>query len=264
MHREVRGSFYLCFLSIAGLLLCGSGCSFVKMPQGWVLSTGWSLEFHRMPFNVSCDRPCAAACEPGCTPSCAPNCDTECGNPPKASDQPTLAPEKVEPAPTLRKVEEGEVPEKGESAGLMNLMKRRGRLGICATCGKMGRFQEPPKPAETSTMPVIAKFHPVPAAPVFCQHPVTTTPASLQMPTDQNKAGVNKRAPLPSKSGKKNPFSPEPEVIPPPPPSSQINRSDLAPRELDVPPEPPDWVFMGQENGTEVQSQKATGTTTRR
>jgi hypothetical protein len=251
MHREVRGSFYLYLLAIGALMLSGSGCSFVKMPQGWVLNTGWSLEFHRMPFNVSCERPCAPACEPGCNA----NCGTECDNPSRESGQPTVAPQQVEPAPTLHKVEEGSLPEKGDSAGLTNVLKRRGRLGICSTCGKMGRFKEPPKPAEPATTPVMAKFHPVPAGPVFCPRPLTTTPVAFQSPPGQKKSAP-KKIPQPS----------QPEVIPPPPPAAQINRLEQAPRELDVPTEPPDWVFAAPENGTEGQSQsqsKALGATRR-
>ena len=166
MHRDVRGHFIIYLVALGTMLLAGGGCSFVKVPQGWALSTGWSLEFHRMPFNVSCEKPCPATCATGCDATCKTNCAGA-----RETGQPTAAPEPVEPAPTLRKVEDGELPPGTDSSGLKDLLKRRGRLGVCATCGKLGRFKEPPQPAEQSTMPVIAKFHPVPAAPVFCPRP---------------------------------------------------------------------------------------------
>jgi hypothetical protein len=262
MHRDVRGHFYIYLLVIGGLLLPGGGCSFVKMPQGWVLNTGWSLEFHRMPFNVSCEKPCAAVCEPGC----APNCNPECANPPKETSQPTVAPQRVEPAPTLHKVEDGEPPEANESSGLMNLLKRRGRLGVCSTCGKLGHFQEP-QPAEAATMPVIPKFHPVPAAPVFCPQSNATKPVDFQSPASKKKTSPTKKSPPPPpQPGKIPPPATQPEVIPSPPPSVHTNKPEHAPRELEIPPEPPDWVFLAPENATEVQSQsnKSSGSSARR
>ncbi len=258
MHRDVRGIFFLYLVAIGGFLLAGGGCSFVKMPQGWIFRTGWSLEFHRMPFNVSCEKPCALGCEP--------NCNGECANPPKESGQPTAAPQPIEPAPTLHKVEEGELPTANDSSGLMNLLKRRGRLGICATCGKLGRFKEP-HPAEQATMPVIAKFHPVPAAPVFCPLPnMATTTVDFQSLAGKKKPSTMKKTPPPPQPGITSPPAPQPEVIPPPPPSVRNSKTERAPRELDLPPEPPDWVFLAPENSTEVQSQsnKPSATATRR
>jgi hypothetical protein len=255
MHRDVRGRFLLWLVAVGMLLTTGGGCSFVKVPQGWMLSTGWSLEFHRMPFNVSCEKPCdrscAAACEPGCTPNGASNAAT-----PNESGQPTLAPP-IEPAPMLRKVEEGEPPAANES-GMMNLLKRRGRLGICATCGKLGRFSEP-QPAEPSTMPVIAKFHPVPAAPVFCPQPNSAQIVEFQSP-------ASKTAPLkkPAAGSAPKSVAPPAEVIPPPPPSIQHSKSERAPRELDIPPEPPDWVFMTPDDAKDAPAQSSKSSATRR
>lgn len=255
MHRDVRGRFLLCLVTVGGLLATGGGCSFIKVPQGWMFSTGWSLEFHRMPFNVSCEKPCERASSPACEPGCNPNCNSNAGAA-NESGQPTLAPP-VEPAPTLHKVEEEGSPTANES-GMMNLLKRRGRLGICSTCGKLGRFGEP-QPAEASTMPVIAKFHPVPAAPVFCPQPNSAQIVEFQSPA--SKTATHKKpaaAPAP-----KN-VAPPAEAIPPPPPSAQHSKLERAPRELDVPPEPPDWVFMAPDKANELPAQSSKASATRR
>jgi hypothetical protein len=236
------------------MLLAGSGCSFVKVPQGWMLSTGWSLEFHRMPFNVSCEKPCDRSCSAACEPGCAPGCNSN-ATAPTESGQPTLAPP-IEPAPTLHKVEE-DSPATNEP-GTMNLLKRRGRLGICATCGKLGRFKEP-QPAEASTMPVIAKFHPVPAAPVFCQQSGSAQIVEFQSPASKT-APHKKPATNPAPKN----VAPPAEVIPPPPPSAQHSKSERAPRELDVPPEPPDWVFMVPDNANDAPSQSSKSSASRR
>jgi hypothetical protein len=264
MHRDIRGYFYISLIAIGGLLLAGTGCSFVKVRQGWVLSSGWSLEFHRSPFSASCEKQCAAICETG--GNSVGNAD--CANPPQEISRPSTVPEPAEPAPTLHKVEAGDLPEANESSSLMNLLKRRGRLGVCATCGKLGRFKEP-QPAEPSTIPVTAKFHPVPAAPVFCPQPnaVTSTKAvDYQTPAEKKKSSPSKKPPLPPQPGNTTPL----EVIPPPPPSVRHNKSEQAPRELSDPPEPPDWVFTAPENRTEkemeAQSQpsRSSGSATRR
>ncbi|MCC6123961.1 MAG: hypothetical protein IT426_03290 [Pirellulales bacterium] len=228
------------------MLLAGSGCSFVKVPQGWILDTGWSLEFHRMPFNVSREKPRETTCETGCNPTC----NADCANPSHESGTPTVAPAPIEPAPCLHIIEEGALPQAGESSGLMNLLKRRGRLGVCATCGKLGRFKEP-RPAEPATMPMIAKFHPVPAAPVFCPHPntIAANPAEFHLPAgNKQPAAPNGKIPLPPQPGRILPPMPQMEIIPPPPPSVGFDKLEREPRELDVPPEPPDWIFSAPEN----------------
>jgi hypothetical protein len=268
MHRDVRGMFHVYLLAIGTMLLAGSGCSFVKVPQGWVLSTGWSLEFHRMPFNVSREKPCETACETGCNPTCT----SDCVQPSKESGNPTVAPTPIEPAPSLHKIEEGALPQGSESSGFMNLLKRRGRLGVCTTCGKLGRFKEP-QPAEPATMPIIAKFHPVPAAPVFCPQPnaLVANPTEFHRPSGNNQpAAPSRKIPLPPLPGRIPPPTPQMEVIPPPPPSIGVSKSEREPRELDVPPEPPEWIFSAPEKRSdhlsEAQSQpnKSRAPTTRR
>jgi hypothetical protein len=235
MHRELRGHFYLSLLALCALFAC-SGCSFVKVPNGWMLNTGWSLEFHRLPFNAAGEKTCAA----GCDTACNATCNSDGANAASETSCPT---ESVESAATLHKVE-GEFSNEGESSAFANLLKRRGRLGVCATCGKLGRFKEP-QPAVASTMPVIAKFHPVPTAPVFCPQPNLTRAADFQTPTGNKKPLLSKKIPLP----------PRPEVIPPPPASAEGVKAERAPRELDVPPEPPDWAFTTPENQPDPMSE---------
>jgi hypothetical protein len=253
------------FLAIAAMLLASSGCSFVKVPQGWVLNTGWSLEFHRMPFHASCDRSCTVACESGCNP----NCNGEGACPANESGHPIAAPQSIEPAPSLRHAEREAMPEANESSGLFNLLRRRGRLGVCSTCGKLGRFKEP-QPAEPATMPVIAKFHPVPAAPVFCPPGsvvATANAVEYQSPASKSKPAQKRQTPPPPQPGNLA-LPPEPEVLPPPPPAVSREKADRMPRELDVPPEPPDWVFAGSENqlekAKESQSQSQRSSAPRR
>jgi hypothetical protein len=282
MHRQVQGLFYLQLFALGGMLLAGSGCSFVKVPQGWVFSTGWCLEFHRMPFYVCSERPCQtvcdAPCEATCNTPCSSTCNSTCNTPNNAgraapaneADQPNLAPQQVAPAPSLQKIE-GDKPETDKptacnspgcnSPGFLSLLNRHGRLGVCATCGKLGRINsKEPQPADQSTMPVVAKFHPVPAAPVFCPQPNSTKPVDYQTPAAKTKSSPVKKGTVPAKPNINIPSKPAQEVIPPPPPSVQNLRTERAPREFELPPEPPDWVFTNPEKrtppATETQSQR--------
>jgi hypothetical protein len=226
----------------------------MKVPQGWIFNTGWSLEFHRMPFvyDKSCDAACTTECEPSCNASCDVSCTktpppVDCARSPKESSQPIVAPPLIEPAPTLQKVEEKDLPPANESSFLMNIFKRRGRLGVCATCSNLGRFNDAePQPAIEATTPVIAKFHPVPAAPVFCPEQKSgihaVKPADFEI-SDKKKTSSSIKPESSSRTSKKS--SPElpMETIPAPPPAPKLNKAEREPRELDVPPEPPDWVF---------------------
>jgi hypothetical protein len=236
MHREIRGHFIIYFLALAGILPAGAGCNFTKVPQGWVFNTGWSLEFHRMPFHASCEQTCEATCNA--------ECGTGCSNLVK---EPARSAETPEPAPPLRKVEDGETSETGDSSGLMSLLKRRGRLGVCATCGKIGRFKEP-QPAVSATTPAVAKFHPVPAAPVFCPQPIETKAVGFQSSNEQKKSASLKRVAIPSKQGSNHRATSSPEVLPPPSASAQSQKAERAPREFDLPPEPPEWVFTAPDH----------------
>jgi hypothetical protein len=101
-------------------------------------------------------------------------------------------------------------------------------------------------------MPVVAKFHPVPTAPVFCPQPNPTKPAGFESPVEKKKTSSNKPVPLkkatlPPKPQKVPPPSSKPEEIPPPPPTSPSSKAEKAPREFELPAEPPEWVFTNAE-----------------
>jgi hypothetical protein len=231
MHRELRG---VTFLAMTAALALTGGCSFSKVPQGWMLSSGWSLEFHRQPCGAST---AASAHQCEIAPAASESTDSPHSDP--ALTEPA-------PAPVLHKADDGPVAE-SDRAGVAGLLKRRGRLGICESCGKLGRFADP-SPPPTPTAPVIAKFHPVPAAPAFCPQgsaravafdtaPSQKSPSSSGVaPGSRQKNKATPRTPTPEFAP---PVLPQPEVIPPPP----ANARATEPRELDAPPEPPDWVF---------------------
>jgi hypothetical protein len=119
-------------------------------------------------------------------------------------------------------------------------------------------------------MPVVAKFHPVPYAPVFCpQTPKTMTakPVNYQVPNN-----------LPRPQGKKSSGSlqpskiravaPIPETVPTPPAAEMLNKNkkEQAPRELELPPEPPEWVFTNTEKSSDNsgEEKKQTSKTTKK
>lgn len=276
MHRESRGILYLYVLAIGGMLIAGSGCSFVKIPQGWIMRTGWSLEFHRMPFYAGCADTCEPTCDapptcnvqpscninsrPGCKTTVAPGCNS---NAPKVQNQPS-APTKPARAPEPTLAPEKNVckcPRECDSP-LMDLLQRKGRLGICETCGKITRMQDTSvQPAVQATMPVVAKFHPVPTAPAFCPQPNPTKPVGFESPVDKKKAvphnNTNKPAPVKKtppapkpqpqlQKAKVSPFKPE-EVPPPPAPMESSKSSEKTPREFELPAEPPEWVFTNSQ-----------------
>lgn len=185
MHGLRWGIWGLIIATGAGLL-SGAGCSWHRTSQGWILKSSWSLEFTRK--GSFCDS--AAMCGDGCE-TCnveKPFC-TSAGN--------TESNVLYESSPTL-------LQQLGNSP-FARLLARRGRLGICASCGRLGRFNEPIA-GETASPPIQAKFHPVPTQPVFCPRDETTQKANFQAPLKEIEQDSS-----PTKA-------PSLEDIPPPPP----------------------------------------------
>jgi hypothetical protein len=131
-----------------------------------------------------------------------------------------------------------------------------------------------PQPAISSSMPVVAKFHPVPYAPVFCpQTPKTLTakPVNYQVPANPQRMPA-KKSPRAMQPSKIRAVTPLPEAVPAPPSAEMLNKTkkELAPRELELPPEPPEWVFTATEKNSpkageeKKQSSKSTDKESRR
>jgi hypothetical protein len=127
--------------------------------------------------------------------------------------------------------------EKLDNSSFAKQMERRGRLGICANCGRLARFKEPgagEKPPE----PVIARFVPVPTQPVFCPREETVQPVSYERaskPKEQTSFASAKKSP---------PKAPLPEEIPPPPIASDVDKSGAAvPKQLSAAQEQTSWIF---------------------
>lgn len=214
MDRHKRGAWGL-FIILSILLPSGGGCSCFRTGQGLILQSGWSLEFKRMPF----------ACRGSTGEECAATIDKEpsytCG-----SDVESEVLHEANP----------KLLERLGSSPFARLMERRGRLGLCAGCGRMARFKEPVVEEETPS--VMAKFHPVPAQPVFSPRMETMHPASYAP------APIEKKRESSAPSKKSQSKAPMPEVIPPPPPVFDPDRSAMVvPRQLDVPREPSSWIF---------------------
>lgn len=219
MHNRRWGIQGL-IIAIGIISLSGGGCSCHRTGQGWILQPGWSLEFKRAQFS------CGRAAE--CTGECAaqvpkvPDCAS-------ANDKESEVLHEANPTDL----------EKLNNSPFARLMERRGRLGICASCGRLGRFNEPVA-AEQAPMPVIAKFHPVPTQPVFCPREETMQAVSSD-PTPKQK---EKERGATASSKKSQPKAPMPEEIPAPPVVSDVDKSAAAvPRQLDVPREPSSWIF---------------------
>jgi hypothetical protein len=218
MHRR-RWGIWVLIITTGVLLLSGGGCSWCKTRQGWVLQSGWSLEFQRMPFF------CGRASE--CTEGCAVQTPRE----------PDCVSKSDKDGEVLKHANPQQV-EKLGSSPFAKLMEKRGRLGICAGCGQMGRFKEPGVKEQAPPAPVIAKFVPVPSQPVFCPREETMQPVAYQQAAKQKE----RVASAPKK--KSPPKAPLPEEIPAPPVASNIEKTvAAAPRQLNIPPEPTSWIF---------------------
>jgi len=217
MHRRRKGIWGL-IIAIVPLLLSGGGCSWHRTGQGWILQSGWSLEFKRMPFS------CCRATE--CTENCAVCADKEpgCSSP---IDGETAILHKGNPKDL----------EKLNNSPLARLLERHGRLGICASCGHLARFKEP-EAAEQTPPQVIAKFHPVPTQPVFCPRDETLQTAPYNS-ISQQKQRETSTPPKKLQSKASMPVD-----IPAPPVVSDIDKStETVPRQLDVTREPSSWIF---------------------
>jgi hypothetical protein len=213
MHRQ-RWKICGLIASVSAFLLCGGGCAWHRTCQGWIIRSGWSLEFKRNQSSC-CNLP---GCLEGCDDSeCNCASTTDCESDVLYEANPKLL-EKLSTSPFAR------------------LLERRGRLGICASCGRLGRFQESGA-GKTASEPVIAKLHPLPTQPVFCPRIDTVQPTSFDTNSPEKKA--SSLAP-PKRS---SPKEPPPELIPPPPPTLKGEKSAAVPRKMEVAPEPSSWLF---------------------
>jgi hypothetical protein len=199
------------------LLFCVGGCSWYRTEQGWLISRKcWSLEFRRMQGDLCT----ATECSEG----------SSVGNPNKANCASTNDGEdevlnRVDPA----------VLEKYNNSPFARMMERRGRLGVCASCGHLGRFKEAGG-KEQIPQPVIARLHPVPTQPAFCPREEVMHPASYR-------PGEKEQGPAaPSKLGQQKEPLPE-EILAPPEPTDAKKSASAAPRRLDAPQEMSSWIF---------------------
>ena len=167
-----------------------------------MIQSCWSLEFKRM----LCCHGEAPDCSVGCTapipkvPGCTPECNQE-GEVMNEANPKQL--------------------EQLDNSPFAKLMERRGRLGLCANCGRLARFNEAGA-GEKPPQPVIARFVPVPTWPVFCPREETMQPVSYQQaskPKEQRSLASEKKSP---------PKAPLPGEIPPPPIASDVDKSGAA------------------------------------
>jgi hypothetical protein len=203
---------------LGALLPSGAGCACCRTGQGWVVQSGWSLEFKRL---VGC---CSGA----------PDCNVGCA-----------APIPKEPVCTAKCNQEGEVLteanpkqlEKLDNSPFAQQMERRGRLGLCGNCGRLARFKEScagEKPPE----PVIARFVPVPTAPDFCNRDEAMQPVPYEQAPklkEQKSVASVKKSP---------PKAPLPSEIPPEPVPSKVDRSgSTATKQVSATQEQTSWIF---------------------
>ncbi len=217
MHWRKWGTWGL--IIILGFLLpSGVGCAFHRTGQGWMIQSCWSLEFKRMLCCSGGATECSGGCavpipkEPGCT---------------SGGDEESEVLHEANPKQL----------EKLDNSLFARLMGRCGRLGICANCGRLARFNGPgagEKPAE----PVIARFVPVPTQPVFCPRGEAMQPVSYERASKPK--GQESSAPA-----KKSQFkAPLPEEIPPPPITSDVDKSSAAvPKQPNATQEQTSWIF---------------------
>ncbi|MGD0516763.1 MAG: hypothetical protein ABSA26_04440 [Thermoguttaceae bacterium] len=218
MLRRIWGIWGM-IIPLGAILISGWGCSWHRTEQGWMLrQSKWTLEYKR----AACSCNAAAECAEGCAvqlpkePECTSDSDEEGG--------------------ILNEADPKQL-EKLNSSPFAKLLARRGRLGVCASCGHLGRFKEPEK-GEQAQAPVIARFVPVPTQPVFCPRDENMQPVSYE------KAPIPKERESSSPIKKPQPKAPLPEVIPPPPITSDMDKSgEAVPRRLDTARETSSWIF---------------------
>jgi hypothetical protein len=203
------------------LILCMAGCRFHSTRQGWTMSQpDWSLEFKRSPS-------CNAATQ-----------SAESSNGENSKVQEGRNSEDGEEAVLYRA--DPRLLERYNNSPFARLMERRGRLGICACCGRLGRF-EGTDSIERPPQQVIARLFPVPTQPVFS--PRDETMQSVCYEPDVRK---KKQEPAEQKN-KSQPKAPMPEEIPAPPVASAPDKSAAAaPRQLDqldLQRETSTWIF---------------------
>jgi hypothetical protein len=220
MHGRNRGLGVFCAI-LSAFLLNTAGCSWHKTCQGWLLESGWSLEFQRIPF---CPRTTECCPDCGVPASCGHDCPP-CGERPCAyNEERVFSPVEGESAARLP-VESQVVENECNRPLWCKIFGRPCRMeasssGGRAKCSKEAKESVAPPAANPR---VIARFHPVPTQPVFSPRPSDVKATSLQDDSEPN--------------------APEPEEIPAPPPSVPVNKSASSPRQLDVPAEPPSWIF---------------------
>jgi hypothetical protein len=219
MHGRRPGIFWGFVIAI-GVFLSGAwGCSWHRTEQGWLLhNSNWLLEYNRNPscFNETGDSADVNETSAGKGPDSASGSDKEEG--------------------VLHEADPQQL-EKLNNSPFAKLLARRGRLGICASCGRLGRFKEP-GPGEKPQEPVIARFAPVPTLPVFCPRDENMQPISFEKA--QNPKGRESLAPI----KKSQPKALLPEEIPPPPIMSDMDKSgEAVPMRLDTSGESSSWIF---------------------
>ncbi|MGW8257928.1 MAG: hypothetical protein ACWGMZ_10620 [Thermoguttaceae bacterium] len=110
------------------------------------------------------------------------------------------------------------------SSPFARLLQRRGRLGICAKCGHLGRFEESGV-GSTASPPVIARLHPLPTRPVF-------SPRDDNLQSVAFTAGEPGKKQHSSSSAQRRASAPKQivsEKIPPPPPVFNEEHSSKKP-----------------------------------
>jgi hypothetical protein len=169
-----------------------------------------------------------------CCPGGVADCNAVCAAP--TAKEPGCAPDCNQEAVVLNEANPRQL-EKLDNSSFAQQMERRGRLGLCANCGGLARFKGPgaeEKPPE----PVIARFVPVPTAPVFCNRDETMQPVSYEpvsKPKEHTSNASVKKSP---------PKAPLPEDIPEPPIASGVGKSGVAvPKPASATQEQTSWIF---------------------
>jgi hypothetical protein len=217
VYRRIWGIWGM-IIPLGALLISSWGCSWHRTEQGWILRSGWSLEYKRAACCCNGATECAGGCAASLPkePDCASGSDEEGG--------------------VLHEADPKQL-EKLNNSPFAKLLERRGRLGICASCGRLGHFKEPAT-GDQAQAPVIARFVPVPTQPVFCPRDENMQPVSYEkapIPKERESSGPIKKS---------QPKALLPEDIPPPPIISDMDKSGAAiPRRLVAAQEPSSWIF---------------------
>jgi hypothetical protein len=235
VHRRKWGIWY--FIIILGTVLPGgAGCACHRTGQGWLVrSSRWSLEINR----TQC-------------PDGAQVCNKEQSES-TAKEPPVCKSGGDEESIVLNEANPQQL-EKLNNSPFAKLLEHRGRLGICASCGRLGRFNGSPSEAEQKPpQPVIARFVPVPTEPVFCPRQETLQPVSYEQvsKTTEQTSLVSAK--------KTQPIAIMPEEPPLPPISFNVAKSSavilkqksapvakssaVVPKQISAPQEQTSWIF---------------------